>query len=514
MIVDLESAPRHDHIAADVIVVGAGTIGLPIGVLIAERSKARVVCLESGGLHQDTEAHPLNEVIYRANHYSGATAGRYRCLGGTSTRWGGALIPFQHADFDHAQWPLSPEELDPYIPRVEALFGLEGGSYTDERFPFALGATHVNRLAKWPPFTNRNVASLFAPQIRSSKNLTLFVNATVTQIAVDSAGSRVEVIATAPARNTLRVSAPRLLIAAGAIETTRLALLIDRSHDRKVSTESPALGRYFSDHVGMAVADVQPLKRTALNKLVGWRFGSRGTMRNIRFELSPSTALRRELPPSFTYLSPTVGGDSGWAALRELYRYAQRRRFPTMTACAEVLRNALWIAKAAYWRFVNKRLLLPDNGPLKVCVVQEQLADPNNRITLSDERVDCFGIPMAEITWSPTAKDIEDVIRSASLFEEMWNATEFKTYGRLTPYPHEAIRRGTLESSGVYHATGSTRMGRDASRGVVDKDLRLFAFPCIQLISTSVLPTGGGANPTMMALMLGLRCVDQMLNRS
>jgi choline dehydrogenase-like flavoprotein len=33
----------------------------------------------------------------------------------------------------------------------------------------------------------------------------------------------------------------------------------------------------------------------------------------------------------------------------------------------------------------------------------------------------------------------------------------------------------------------------------------------VQLISTSVLPTGGGANPTMMALMLGVRCVDQLL---
>jgi choline dehydrogenase-like flavoprotein len=54
-------------------------------------------------------------------------------------------------------------------------------------------------------------------------------------------------------------------------------------------------------------------------------------------------------------------------------------------------------------------------------------------------------------------------------------------------------------------------MGRDAATGVVDRDLRMFACPQVQLISTSVLPTGGGANPTMMALMLGVRCVDQLL---
>lgn len=511
MIDDLEHKDRPARIEADVLVIGAGTVGLPISVLLADRPNLRVACLESGGLHQDSETHLLNEVVYRANEYRGASAGRFRCFGGTSTRWGGALIPYQAADLDHGDWPLSADQLDPYVAPVEKLFGLEPGPYTDERFPFPLGDTHVNRLAKWPVFKNRNVVSLVGDRARKSPNLTIWLNATVTEISVHAPAGRVQVEARSPSGNHLVVSASRLIIAAGAIETTRLALLLDHHHGGKVSTMSPSLGRYFSDHVGMAVADIMPLQSSALNKLFGWRFGRGGSIRNIRFELAPDSAARKDLLPSFAYLSPSVTNDGGWFALRELYRYAQRKRVPPLSAFMDAAQHLPWIARAAWWRFVHKRLLLPNAGPHKLCIVQEQVLDPNNRIVLSNDRFDHYGVPLAEITWRPTPQDVDNVVRSAALFADTWKNTRFATYGEWQGYPEATIRRGMLESGGVYHPTGSTRIGREAATGVVDRDLRMFAFPQIQLVSTSVLPTGGGANPTMMALMLGLRCVDQIL---
>ena len=513
MLNDLVHHSRPAKVVADVLVIGAGTVGLPLSVLLAAHPTLKVVCLESGGYHQDAETHPFNEVIHRASEYRGASAGRFRCYGGTSTRWGGALIPFQHADFDHGDWPLKPDELDRYVAPVEDLFGLERGPYADEHFPFDLGDTHVNRLAKWPVFKKRNVVSLVGNRAREAKNLAVWVNATVTSITVTNS-SGLNVVAMSPCGNRLEVSAERLIIAAGAIETTRLVLLLDKLEGGKVSATSPALGRYFCDHVGMSVADIVPTRRDALNKLVGWRFGRGGSMRNIRFELSPEAGIRREVPPSFAYLSPSVASDGGWFALRELYRYAQRKRVPPASAFIEAARNLPWITRAAWWRFVHRRLLLPDSGGLKVCIVQEQELDSENRIVLSQERSDQFGVPLAEITWRPTARDIDNVLRSAKLFEDTWNGSDFATYGAWHGLSEETIRQGMLESGGVYHPTGSTRMGRDAASGVVDSNLRMFAFPQIQLISTSVLPTGGGANPTMMALMLAVRCVGQLFEDS
>ncbi|MEJ2457245.1 MAG: hypothetical protein P8Y58_03490, partial [Novosphingobium sp.] len=159
---------------ADFIVIGAGTAGLPTSVALARKTGKTVLCLESGGPHQEEETHPLNEVVQCGMPYKGAAAGRFRCLGGTSTRWGGALIPFQSADLRDAHWPIGLDELSPYIDEVEKLFSLERGPYSDLDFPFFLGSDHVNRLAKWPEFKKRNVAALFDAVDQNSPHQFIF----------------------------------------------------------------------------------------------------------------------------------------------------------------------------------------------------------------------------------------------------------------------------------------------------------------------------------------------------
>jgi choline dehydrogenase-like flavoprotein len=58
---------------------------------------------------------------------------------------------------------------------------------------------------------------------------------------------------------------------------------------------------------------------------------------------------------------------------------------------------------------------------------------------------------------------------------------------------------------------GSTRFGISSQDAVVDRDLRLFRVPNASVIATSIMPTGGGANPMMMVMMLALRYVDRIL---
>jgi choline dehydrogenase-like flavoprotein len=90
-----------------------------------------------------------------------------------------------------------------------------------------------------------------------------------------------------------------------------------------------------------------------------------------------------------------------------------------------------------------------------------------------------------------------------------WESSPLSRIASWKPLDEQDIWANVEASEGIFHPTGSTRMGTDAANGVVDKDLYLFGVPNIQLLATSVLPTGGGANPTMMLLLLGMRCVDQ-----
>jgi choline dehydrogenase-like flavoprotein len=465
-------------------------------------------------LRQTGPTHPLNEVVHKATVNDAAEHGRFRCLGGTSTRWGGVLIPFQEVDLDRGDWPVGYEDLAAYIPQVESLFGLEPGPYTDDSFPFDLGDSHVNRLAKRPVFKKRNVIDLFGKACRETENLDVCLNATVTEIRAEPDGSGVHVVARSLGGDSIRIDAARLVIAAGAIETTRLALLIDRQNGGAVRARSPSLGHYFADHVSIGVAEIVPSRPEILNRTLGFRFDSQGGLRPIRFELAPDAGIRRQLPPSYIYLDFEVVRPSSFDALREMFRHLQMRRLPPYGTFASVLREIPWLMRAAWWRVMERRLLYPNRARLFINVAMEQSSEYDNRISLSDERFDPLGVPLAEIEWRISDADTEAFDRTAELFREAWDRSGLGAMGSWTWYPREEIRHVVQASGGVFHPTGSTRMGRDASTGVVDGDLRMFAFPQIRLLATSVMPTGGGANPTMMLLMMMFRCVDQLARES
>src|SRR5277367_5447463 len=161
---DLAAADENQTREADILVVGAGTAGLLIAVLLS-RKGSHVVVVESGDEQQAEDRHPLNEVVQLGETYYGAARGRFRCLGGTSTRWGGALIPFVAADCLPEEWPIPREELETYIPVVESLFDLAPGSYEGATVFDGPATDFRVRMAKWPAFGSRNVASLLAKQL-------------------------------------------------------------------------------------------------------------------------------------------------------------------------------------------------------------------------------------------------------------------------------------------------------------------------------------------------------------
>lgn len=71
----LSAAPAKPDACAETVLANALT-----------RAGLSVLLLESGGERQMEEVHPLNAVELTAQNYRGATEGRFRGLGGTSTR--------------------------------------------------------------------------------------------------------------------------------------------------------------------------------------------------------------------------------------------------------------------------------------------------------------------------------------------------------------------------------------------------------------------------------------------
>lgn len=504
MIKDLSGVGRLEA-KADILVIGGGTTGLLVSVWLAEAGH-NVICLESGGFHQNAEEHPLNEVVHLKSIYDGAAHGRFRCIGGTSTRWGGALIPFQNEDLEMAKWPVTMEDLRPFIPSVENVFGLAQGGY---ELADLSSTTHTARLAKWPPFKKRNVYNLTRDRLEILPNLEVWLNATVTDFSLDGSMLR-KITAKTLSGDELSVSADRSIISAGAIETTRLALLMDAQHKGIISVRSPELGRNFCDHLSTPVGEIVASAFSELNQHVGFRFEKNGTMRNLRFELGGDSDLRAKIRPSFAHIAFETDGKGGFDVLRGVFRSLQKRRLPAASDIMGLVRTAPWLVRAVWSRYYRKRLLFPDGAKLPVHMVIEQEPSIENRISLSSDRRDAFGNPLAVISWEVTERDKQNLTRSVDAFEAMWGKLSLSAITRFRRMGAGQAEAALARGGGIYHPTGSTRMAATEKEGVVDANLKVFAVPNVQLLSTSVLPTGGGANPTMMLLLLAARCVSQI----
>jgi choline dehydrogenase-like flavoprotein len=524
VIIDLRAADGADvHRSADVVVVGAGIAGLILATRL-RRHKIQVVVLESGGREQTTATHPLNRAIQMGDPYSGATHGRFRCLGGTSTRWGGALIPFMEHDLAARPWlglsgfPIKLDEVRPYLKDIEILFRIDDGAY-DEEFVQQASATgliptgdpdFVTRFAKWPSFKNRNVAVLLRPLLEQDSDLEIWINATAIRFGVSRESGRVtSVSASAGGDRLLTVSAKHTIICAGAIESTRILLLLNRQCDDHAFDGCMALGKYFNDHISIPVARIRPKQLTKLNRMAGFRFvGS--SMRSLRFELSVDAQRRERVGGAFAHISFRTDQTTGFDCLRDFLRSLQRRGRIEPALLGKSLSDLPYLIRMAAWRFAYKQLLWPIPAQYELHVVAEQLPRAENCIGLAAER-DCFEMPLAAIRWGVTDGDMRTFAAVQRCFDAFWNRRGLRSLGELEwTYDPAAQLFQYVAQADVYHPGGSTRMGMDKQRAVVDSNLTCFAIPNLSVASTSVFPSGGAENPTLMLMLFTLRLADRL----
>jgi choline dehydrogenase-like flavoprotein len=514
MLKSLETHQPSVPLEADVAIVGAGLAGLVLAVSLS-RLGVSVALVESGPAQQDDSVHPLNHVEQAAQEYRGATEGRFRGLGGTSTRWGGALLPYLASDLDphpcgwSDRWGLDIDELDAVLPRIEEDFGVLAGTYeggSDLRFL----SSFRPRLPKWPHFKNRSSANIYRKQIDSDPLISTWVEATVTELRLSE--ERVSgILARAPGGNRLEVKAKHIAIAAGAIETTRLLLLFDREHQGRLFPPDSPLGKGFHDHLSAVVARLEVKEREALARMFGFRFVS-GGMRNLRFELDHGARVAAKLPAAFLHVAFSYEADSSFDGLRRIFQAAQKGGLPKFTDVQAILRDLPWFARAGWWRFVEKRILPPSGSHFELHLVTEQRPSAENTISLSDKEQDLFGLPLARVDWSVHSEDIANFHAIGALAIDEWRNSDLAQLARPIPRTQADITQELSRCGGIYHPGGTTRIGPSASEGVVDEHLRVHGVPGLWAIATSVFPAIGGTSPSLGLMQFAARAAQQMAN--
>lgn len=452
--------------SARIAIVGAGPSGMTLARELARDNE--VLLIEGGGLKSDPaylallEAecvgldYPLSDVLARQ-------------LGGASALWAGYCAQLDSHDFKlrnwvpDSGWPFDMDALLPYYARTAELLNLGDCEFDVNRIATCAGIEL--------PFDERMFASSVwrfgVPTLRFGEHLretfekerclSTLIHANVVDIYLDAEHSAVTelVVRTLNGREG-RIRADFFVLACGGIETPRLLLNACGQVPYGVGNSSGLVGRYFMEHPHWTVSNLQ--------------------LTDAQFFQSSAERCQSNDGRQFMFcfgLSAQAQADIGALNAR-----AHIYRTPAMS----------------------------DIEPPRLGLFLEQAPNVHSKVDLSN-RTDALGMRRARLDWCLTELDRISFNTSARLLVE-----EFVRVGAGRNAAHTIVSDDSkvLPSN---HQLGTTRMSTNPANGVVDAQCRLHDTNNAYIISGSVFPTVGWANPTFTLLALTFRLADTLRER-
>ncbi|HEV7479583.1 MAG TPA: GMC family oxidoreductase [Roseiarcus sp.] len=534
---------------ADVAIVGAGAMGIALAVRLAGRS-GRVLLVEAGDEHfrpADNLTFFKAESVDHSRH-SPTELYRRRMLGGTTSVWGGRCIPFDREDFaatpERPGWPIEFAEVDAYVP--DALEFADAGepefsattALTGPRLPVgdAQAGLTLDRIERYSKPTN--VWRKWREFLARSPDVTVLSETVCTGVLDDATAGRVvglDVRTPTGARH--RILAEIIVLACGGFETPRLLLASRTTRPRGLGNDRDLVGRYYMSHLVSSAENVGTLKFAAPSSARAFDFVKTrdGVYARRMILLSQEARQREGLPnivfrPSRPPMDDAAHGDAVLSAMfltRSLLippEYARSLAaklgsLPTLPAWREHGGNIVadipgltrfsgdfLIRRVLASRKLPSVFLYRRDGAYPLEFNAEQLPNPDSRVRLG-ERTDSLGMPRLVVEWRYHEAEVDAICRA---FRVLASAIAQTGLGevRLEPDLRASVARALVPQGG--HHIGTTRMGADASSGVVDSNCEVWGVRGLFVAGTGVLATSGFANPTLTALALAFRLAEHL----
>jgi len=506
----------------DVIVVGAGAVGLILAVSLA-RARKRVLLLESG-TRNVADANDLNDAIVTGRAHDGALHGRGRSVGGTTTLWGGQLTRFLPYDFEarditaDCKWPIVFEDVEPYYLEVAAMLGLDCKYLADASVQSVLKSRGFEDRSAFEVFFTRwlrepNLARYFSEDLDGLEALSVAPACHATQILGEPEGPRVMGIRAIDYGGAIHdFRAEKIVLACGTIEISRLLLLTAKKAPRVAWAKNANIGRYFQDHVDLLVGQVELQDRRAFsdmfeNALInGYKYMPKIRMRtsvlrkagclNIAGNARFDSSIAEDVALLKNFVKSVMKG----AKIDKPFQTLKR-----MSALGRV-----WFP--LIWRYVrHRRILAIAEGGISVTASCEQRPMRDSRITLDAEKVDRFGDPIVRLHW---VIDERMQIESLQFFVAQLSgflARECKAQLNVVPALLTGDAAILAQARDSYHQCGGARMALNAEDGVVDASCKVFGTTNLYVAGAAVFPTSSFANPTFTAMALARRLSNHLM---
>jgi choline dehydrogenase-like flavoprotein len=508
MFIDIRSVPDGTEITTGICIVGAGAAGI---TLAREFNRSGMACalLESGGTEFDGKTEELYDGDNIGRPFLDLTTCRLRYFGGTTNHWAGWCLPLDPIDFETREgmpfrgWPFAHSALEPWYRRAQVVCQIGPFDYAPGNWGIARtklpapfrGPHFVPRIIQLSPPTRFAIA--YGPELQSSPNINVFLQANACRFETNAAGSKVESVSvrTLSGRG-FKVTAKVFVVAAGGIENARLLLASGPTEGQGVGDGRDLIGRFFMTHICfwaglLAVADPPTdfyfdpgYVRTHRDGAVSRTF--------VPFVgLSEETMRQHQLPNiKLFWIYEVLGASSAGETLTDL---------PSVLHDVE-----------GRPQYVNSKVFRREGVPVtgtKIHLDLEPVPNRDSRIRLSRER-DAVGMRKVAVDWNITPEDK----RNAAAVLRLLGAEVARTgFGRVRSFLEDGDdETWPADMYGDQHHMGTTRMHRDPALGVVNEDCRVHGIANLYVAGSSVFPTAGAAHPTLTITALALRLADYL----
>jgi glycine/D-amino acid oxidase-like deaminating enzyme len=527
--------------SADIVVVGAGPIGISLAIELA-RAGERVLLLESGEEKASPERQDLSRgFVADAGVHDELEITVSRQLGGTSNLWGARCQPFDRIDFETrtqvgtASWPIGYGEIAPYYARAceyancgEPVF--RAPHQVLDATDSAVDSTRVERFSTKPAFQLAH-----ARELAELPNLEVRLGVTATEIGhVDGRLSYLTLQGLSG--DVIRLPVDRVALAMGGLETTRLLLATQQKSEGLFGGPHGPLGRFYMAHVVGEVADVTWTSES-IDAAFDFFLDGHGSYARrrmipsdeaIRDKGLPNVSFWPVVPPvadpshqsgllSLVYLSFTFGPLGRILVAEAIRRYhapPDRPKWPHVANVFRTLPTTLTQALNFLHRRYGSEIPLPGffmrnaGRTYGLSYHAEHFPEENSRVKLTGE-ADRYGLPRLLVDLRFTRKDSAAIFRA---HEHLRGWIERNGLGRLTyrQAPDETENAILAVATHGNHQIGLARMGASRKAGVVDFNLETFDIAGLYVASVAAFPTSGQANPTLTGLAFAMRLADHL----
>lgn len=530
-IIDANKLSANAVLNTDICIVGAGAAGITLAHELDGSSRS--VCLvESGSYNPDEEVQALCDLDVVGYPVRENFMARARYFGGTCNLWAGRSMKLTEFDFEkrdwvpNSGWPIAYSQVQKYYSRAAAILKLPSFE-TFENVTLKRGLTPAERALFNNDDLKPNVSlwgikplrfgAAYKSRLAKSRNVTVYLNANVTEIMLNREGTSVDEMKIATLggdRITLRAKV--FVLACGGMENARLLLVSRGVQPNGIGNQFDLVGRFFMDHPRTVFGKIRLAEKQRLPLLLAVPL--RDGMGQIGIQLSEEAQRKEQLLNNYLSLerqwSPQAAkayqsfvhsakillrrGYSGKRFTLSDVKLAKIPELIYLLAPRELMPHFLYrMFKAARRKFGK------DVSELIIVNYCEQAPNPASRVFLSEER-DKLNMNRLILDWKVGAEETRTVVRLQELFDQYLRKNNI---GYLDTTPSEIDTGSYTDAS---HHIGTTRMSDDPHNGVVDANCKVHGVENLFMAGSSVFSTCGHANPTWTIVALALRLAERL----